>query len=391
MDNEMWDIVAARIHGEELTPEEAWALREWLSVEANRKIFEKLEARYIEYSSLQTVGQIDIDAAWRENVTRLAKRKREARRSIFRYGMYAASFIILCAVAVSLFWRNEGKQPDELPLCEVAKIQVGSSKALLTLASGETVALGGNNGVVAKEETGVANNYGNMLEYTVRDSVVVNRLEFNRIDIPRGAEYLLALEDGTKVWLNSETSLKYPVVFGSGKRRVFLSGEAYFEVKADKNRPFVVCVGGVDVMALGTEFNITSYKEEAVYTTLVNGSVEVSERNNPANFQVLKPEEQAVYNPAVGKITKARVDSRLFASWKDGYYAFDKENLENMMATLSRWYDMDVLFMDRAVRSYKFSGRLKRYDDIMSLLNIIKLTNDVNIEVKGKVVIINSK
>lgn len=392
MDNEMWDIVAARLHGEELTPEEAYSLREWLSVEANRRVLEKLEAYYMEHASLRTVGRTAVDDAWRENVVRLIGKKRESRRRIFCYGIYAASIIVLCAVAVSVLFGGGEKQVDETPLYQSEKIQGGSSKAVLTLASGETVTLGENKGVVASEKTGVANNYGNVLEYKTRDSAVVTYLEFNRIDIPRGGEYQLVLEDGTKVWLNSETSLKYPVVFGSGRRRVFLEGEAYFQVKQDRDRPFVVCVASVDVLALGTEFNVTFYKEgDAVYTTLVHGCVKVSERDNPENFQVLESKEQAVYTPGAGKIVKSLVDTRLFASWKDGYYMFDKENLENIMVTLSRWYDMDVLFMNGVVRSYKFTGRLKRYDNIINLLNIINLTNDVNFEVKGKTVIVSSK
>ena len=231
---------------------------------------------------------------------------------------------------------------------------------------------------------------GNVLEYEAGvKKHGEKKLEYNTLTIPRGGEYRLKLEDGTNVWLNAETELRFPVAFGDSERRIFLKGEAYFDVAKEAERPFVVCVNGVDVTALGTEFNIAAVQGgDEVLTTLVNGSVWVV--NEEGADCILTPAEQAVCKKGVVGIEVQKVNTNLYTSWKDGYYAFDKQPLGEIMRTLERWYDIHVVFADSVAEKLRFSGRVKRYEDIDNLLTMIKLTNDVDFEIEERAIIVRT-
>ena len=275
MENRIWEIIAASIHGEELSSEEINVLQAWLDEnQQNRDEYTRLQIFYTENKG-GLKSSINVENAWEDNCARRKAGKMiKLRRQIVRWG-YAAVVVLAVGIGALLLTEKDNEQAVKVELVE-SQIVPGSPKAMLTLASGEKLDLQEEGQFVSKDSSRIRN-VGNVLEYKAGvKRIGEKKLEYNTLTIPRGGEYQLKLEDGTNVWLNAETELRFPIAFGDDERRIFLNGEAYFDVAKDSKRPFVVCVNGVDVTALGTEFNIAAVQgEDEVLTTLVNGSVQV--------------------------------------------------------------------------------------------------------------------
>ena len=218
---------------------------------------------------------------------------------------------------------------------------------------------------------------------------IIREPEYYTMNVPYGAEYNLRLPDGTKIYLNAGSSLRYPDQFSGETREIFLTGEAYFEVAPDSLHPFIVHTAEVAVRVLGTSFNVNAYPErETVAATLVEGSVQV---NYKAGQQVIRPGMQLVYDKQNGKAEVSAVDTEVYTSWKDGYYYFKREPLENIMEVLSRWYDLNVFYHNQDLKRMEFGGRLKRYDDISYLLKKMEETQDVEFIIKGNTITVQRK
>ena len=212
--------------------------------------------------------------------------------------------------------------------------------------------------------------------------------EYNKLVTPTGGEYFLTLSDGTRVFLNAASELKYPVEFVGGKRVVDLDGEAYFEVRKDSLRPFIVRVNGAEVTVLGTSFNVNTYGDDGlIYTTLVNGSVRIlSEKNGQE--EVLTPGMQGVMNIQTGQLTVREVDVESYVTWREGRFVFRTMTLDLIMRQLQRWYDFEVFYQNPELKEYEFRGVIKRDMDLDKVLSVIKATTNVDFEVKGKVITI---
>lgn len=212
--------------------------------------------------------------------------------------------------------------------------------------------------------------------------------EYNKLTTPIGGEYSLVLSDGTKVFLNADSELKYPVEFSDGKRIVDLKGEAYFEVHKDSLRPFIVRMNGAEVTVLGTSFNVNTYGDDGqIYTTLVNGSVRVSSMKNKQE-EILKPGMQSVMNVQSGLLTVRKVDVEPYVAWREGRFVFRAMTLDLIMRQLQRWYDFEVFYQNSELKDYEFRGVIKRDMDLDKVLSVIKATTNVDFEVKGKVITI---
>jgi transmembrane sensor len=217
----------------------------------------------------------------------------------------------------------------------------------------------------------------------VYDAVQTRRrshIQYNEIEIPRGGEYQLTLSDGTKVWLNSETTIKFPVVFSSNSREVYLlNGEAYFDVTENKNSPFIVHTSKMDVNVLGTSFNVRAYSDEKeTTTTLVSGKVQVREADSKAEYTIT-PNEQASLTGSGMNIRK--VDVNRYIAWKNGRIFFEGNTLEEIFNDLGRWYDIEVDFEDSAASDLRFSVDVERYDNLSEILEILELTQKVEFKV----------
>lgn len=300
----------------------------------------------------------------------------------------AASVIVLVLVSSYFLKNNSVGTPSEIPPVIVSsKIESGTDKATLTLENGIEIPL-------EKEKSYVANHAtsnGEALIYTDQN-IAKTEIIYNYLTIPRGGEFQLQLADGTKVWLNSETKLKYPVAFIEGETRQveLLYGEAYFEVSPSTKHngsKFNVKTQSQDVEVFGTAFNIKACNDESkIYTTLVEGSVAINRLNTTQN---LVPNQQSILNLDNNQLTINAIDVYNEIAWKDGLFSFKGKPLKEIMAVLSRWYDIEFEFSDESIEKVKFNGVLLKEQSIEDILTIIKETNFINAyDIKEKIIII---
>ena len=204
----------------------------------------------------------------------------------------------------------------------------------------------------------------------------------------RGERSGVTLPDGTQVKLNAESSLSYTHDFGRELRQVNLEGEAYFEVTKDSNRPFYVITEEVQVRVYGTEFNVNTHQPGKVHTVLVDGKVGIKKRGTTGEI-TMKPGELASFDRNAGTFEVKEVDVRQYVVWKDGYFTFENESLEQILNTLSLWYDVDVFFQSESAKQLVFTGYMKRYNDISEILNAITDVVGVNFTINGKTIIVS--
>lgn len=303
----------------------------------------------------------------------------------FKYGV-AASILLLVSLTVFLNKEEDTSQFAE-PIIVNNQIKAGSDKATLTLEDGSTFVFRKNTSYQAQN----AHSNGKEIIYKVKER---NKIEvtYNYLTIPRGGQFKITLSDGTIVWLNSESQLKYPVAFNKGKTREveLVYGEAYFDVSPSVDHDgskFIVSNQAQKIEVIGTEFNVRAYKDEIdLYTTLVEGKVAISttERN-----ETLEPNQQSKVNIIDNEMTLSVVDVNNIISWKYGVFDFEGKSLEEIMKVLSRWYDMEVKFENEILKQERFSGRIKKSYSIEDILTTIKNTNIIrNYEINNKKVVL---
>lgn len=304
------------------------------------------------------------------------RRKRRFLINMARVATVALPFVIALVLYVGLNREEEQMVRPSL----ASNILPGTSKAVLTLANGQMIPLGkeATDSTIITDGTQISASGSGV---TYASGVESESVVYNKLEIPRGGEFCLTLSDGTRVWLNSETSIQYPVAFGAKERRVFVQGEAYFEVAKDAKKPFTVQFMSSSVTVLGTSFNIRAYPEEKrSQTTLAEGSVRIY---SPGSSMLLKPGEQAEVSALSGEMVKQEVEVKNFTSWKDGRFVFEQQPLEDIMRTLERWYDIRVIFKDEGAKRISLSGNMKRYGDFSQVMKMLQMTGDVRFELHG--------
>lgn len=383
-------ILISRLFTGTATDEEKKEVEEWRKKqEGNERLFEELSGFLFWEEKKQESKKMGIAGAY---LKVMEKRRRNHNRRIFcRVSAVAASLTLILTVGTLFFLESRKSVPEVLYQAETKvtdSILPGGVKAELRLADGSTVRLNGNHMDSLPEQPGSAVVAGNK-GVSYEDKQPMNELVYNTLRIPRGGEYSLTLGDGTVVYLNSETELRYPVQFIGEERRVFLSGEAYFEVKRNEEKPFIVETAHSKVEVLGTSFNLRSYSdEEKVAATLVEGKVRLVADNN-TNINLL-PGEQGIVDQ-MGRLTKREVDTYIYTAWKDGNFVFRKQPLEEVMRIIARWYDVNVYFIHASQRNISFSGNVKRYDDFEKILEMLQMTGSTRFEVNNKDVFIREK
>lgn len=312
------------------------------------------------------------------------------KRRLFAYKWWAAASVVLVVgILAGYFWSGSHHEIMDSQLAG-QKIALREHRIELVLANGETVELGKEKQAVkGVYESGIQNDSTGKLSYA--DVKVAGEKEgeilYNTLKIPTCGFYCLELEDSTRIWLNAETELRYPVAFGKNTREVYLSGEAYFEVSYDKNRPFVVRTGeGISVKVYGTRFNVNTYDVERVQTTLVQGKVGVELLKGEE--YVLSPDEMAEYSKSTRKVEIKEVDTYLYTAWKDGKFVFENETMEEIMERLCRWYDCEVFFATERGRQSRFTGIITRFEQLSDVLYLIGETTEVDFEIKGNTIVI---
>lgn len=385
MDKEKYEItrlISLYMVGE-ISREEMDRLMRWVEMsDANRAFFQKVSG----------------DDAWKERYARYRKidekaafarfeRRIKGRRVYFRQWIGYAAAVCLVVGLVTWFWT--GKDESKQPMVVAESIQPGEMKATLKLSTGKEIRLDGKT-----EETVSAE--GSMQVRNTNDGIIYERQDtlsgnggdenrFNTLKTSRGGEYSVILSDGTVVYLNSASELRYPVQFNERERVVYFSGEGYFEVAKDRERPFHVVVDDMRIRVYGTEFNVNTFKETGVQTVLLEGSVGISVKGKQEEYR-LKPSQMAEFNRKDLSVEVKDVNPESFVAWKAGFFAFDEESLEEIMNTLARWYDVEVFYVNNDLKNLHFTGHLKRYDQITTILKAIESAVNVKFSVKGRTI-----
>ena len=328
---------------------------------------------------------------WKQVQSRMNK---NSRYQVKRYLKYAA--IIVAFVLAGGTWWMVKENPEEIisvELSETSMLSPGTPKAYILFSSGQRMDLTTTEHDTMIMEKGMQVRVGSSgkISYVPGDSgsILKQEIVYNTIVVPRGGEYKLELADGTLVWLNSDSELRYPVKFAGSQRDVWLKGEGYFEVSKNPEKPFRVVVDDMIVKVLGTSFNINAYKDRGnILTTLVSGKVDIQDMSGKS-LVVMSPNQQVDFRH--GKISVQEVDVTRFVSWIDGKFYFNDMTLENIMSQLQRWYDIEVFFVDEELKSYPFTGVIRRDFTAGQIFEIIEKTTRVKFNVRGKCVTVNHK
>lgn len=364
-----------------LSEERKKALQAWLDEkEENRLFFERFNSsktfrqRYARWSSINT------KAAIRVFDQRTGKYRQAGLKRLQWVGVVAASLIL--ALGMSFFLLRLRESPVEMAANDIVP---GSAKAVLVLPGGEKVDLVARDSLDMHLGSGVRlTNHQSRLVYDAEEKA--GEIQYNELRVPRGGEYDIELADGTKISLNSSSSLIYPEMFAGDERVVSLSGEAYFEV-AKSEKPFWVKVGNLALKVYGTSFNINTHVEGKIRTVLVEGKVGISVAGQKEC--ILMPSQLAEFDVDKGTIEVRDVDVFPYIAWTRGEFVFEGERLETIMETLSLWYDMEVFYANERMKDLHFTGIVKRYEDVDVILNVLEKTVSVHFNRKGKVLIIN--
>jgi ferric-dicitrate binding protein FerR (iron transport regulator) len=331
----------------------------------------------------------DMRQQWEAAITGMLSGASPKRTGISRIQVYAVAATILALVATGLVYFTRVQAPHKQPV--VARttshpIIPGGNKAILTLADGSRITLdsAGNGAIAHQGNVQVIKLNNGQLAYK-NENGATKELLWNNLVTPKGGQFMVILPDGSKVWLNAATSLRYPTAFTGPTREVQLNGEAYFEIARDAGVPFIVRVNNTTVKVLGTHFNIMGYQDEYnTRTTLLEGAVQVEHNNATVR---LSPGEQALLRQ--DQITvKKDVNVEEAIAWKNGYFHFNHESLPGVLRQISRWYDVDIIY-EGQVPEREFGGKIERKSSLNDVLKILELSN-VHYKVRDRKIIITN-
>ena len=370
----------------DITEEERQELEDWCEeAPRNRKLFEQIcqedlfsKERYV----YEKINDTKAFSVFEKRVRKVSS------RSIGNWWKYAAVLLFPILVVGSWKLMHETEQVS-IVASSVAPIQPGCSQAVLVLDDGRKVFLKGEEeGVISEDKEITVTGEKDRLVYTSSEGKNVDEIRFNELEVPRGGEYKVRLADGTLVYLNSATRMKYPVKFDEKERKVYLSGEAYFEVAKDPERPFFVEMEGVEVRVYGTSFNVNTHQEGNIQTVLVKGSIGVKVLSSGME-SVIRPGQMAEFKQGNTKVDVKDVNVAVYTDWKDGIFRFENQRLEDILAVLSNWYDMNVFYQTVSVKELHFSGYMERYKDVSVILEAITLSTGVTFSIQGKTIIVS--
>lgn len=367
--NELWE----RVRSGQTTPEDKVFLESWYLKNNQLPPFEISEKERRE----------DVDLVW-NNI-----QKQKTKKINIGYRLTVAAAILLFAFTGTYFLVHQ-KIKVVVPSISKTDVKPGKNQATLTLANGKKIILNNNmNGQLANEAGVVINrNSKGELVYSVKASSKQSVGQINTLATSKGEQYQVVLSDGSHVWLNAASSIKYPVTFTGNERLVELTGEAYFEVAHNKAMPFRVKTKQQQVEVLGTHFNVNAYSDEKITsTTLLEGSVKVITSSSNKKM-IIKPGEQS--NVSGDVMNVQHVDTDEFVAWKNGYFLFNNESLESIMKKVSRWYDVDVEYKNAELQSLIFSGTVSKYQNVSQVIRSLELTNEIHIKVLNNKIIVSN-
>lgn len=365
-----------------ITSEDSAYLEEWRKEDKNHEaLFQKIcnEESLVRHEIHKM--DYDVQTGWKGVEKRI--KRIGYRRRYLNLMRYAAIFIVpVLIVTLALYNTPQTQLTDNNLLLAARQILPGEAKAILTLDNGETIYLDEN--VTGQQLVDKQIRIDSTtLNYCFAQKAAEQKVPvYNKVEIPQGGEYALVLNDGTKVHLNSMSSLRFPVTF-EGAREVELTGEAYFEVSKN-GQPFIVHTQSMQIEVLGTVFNISAYPGEEYQATLVSGSVKVEAGEGKS--LILKPSQQASLAPGDGELQVRTVDTAFYTSWVKGKINFKDQRLEEIMKTLSRWYSIEVNYSNERLKNKRFGCYVNRYEEITPFLELLEATENIHFKINDKTI-----
>jgi transmembrane sensor len=371
-------LIASFIKGT-LTPLERKELDAWiLTSDKNEQLFDELTKEENIAKTMEWYAGINEEKAYQRIKKRIGFPPRRKKVISFSFISVAASVLLIVGIASFFIWqKNQQAGTHQLPVTLSQDIPPGSDKAILTLADGRKIVLDSTAPKTVSD--GMIKIDAGVISY---DTLGATPPKENLLTVPRGGQFMVVLPDGTKVWLNAESSLRYMTSFIGNERRVVLNGEGYFEVTKNKEKPFIVESSGSIIRVLGTKFNVNSYKDEDAFTTaLVEGSIQITKGTES---KILKPGQQAsVTGNSIDVVT---VDTREAVAWKEGNFVFRNTPVHAIVKQLERWYDLDVEFSDPVQKH--LNATISRDVPLSKVLHYLEETGEVHFKLEGRKLIV---
>ncbi|MBA9076255.1 FecR family protein [Rufibacter quisquiliarum] len=373
-----------------ITPEEEQEFSTWYHTDQDAPV---TVTSY--YAESEAEHKAKIFHAIKESINQEKESRSSRKKTFLATWISAAAVIALLLVSVGAYFSllQEGgssiKAVTKPHLRYKNDVPAGGEKALLTLADGQVIVLEESRDGMELEQ-GIAKviKMNGSLAYNQGVKGNNNEVVYNTVSTPRGGQYQVVLADGSKVWLNAASSIRFPTAFTGKERKVQLIGEAYFEIARNTAMPFKVEAGEVEVKVLGTHFNVMAYQDEKVLeTTLLEGSVQVTQAEKE---QVLVPGQQAVHQYGGAGFKLKKVDVEDVTAWKNGVFLFEQSDLKQVMRQVQRWYDVEVVY-EGTVPALAFTGVIPRKENVSKLLEVLEMTGGVEFEISGRTVLVHKK
>ena len=363
-----------------LTKKEHDELDEWVAAsDENMELFERLTDEKNIEEAMKWMESVETEKSLQKRKEQIAFTRPKRTIRFWQYAV-AASIVVAAGILIYRYRDSTNEKKNNVIATNLSDLQPGSDKAILKMGNCKVILLDN-----AKLDTSINEQikiFGQKGEVVYNNEGAGKELEYHELSIPRKGKYKLLLPDGTTVWLNSESSIRFPTFFVGKERKVFVTGETFFEVAKNKEKPFIAVAGDLQVEALGTQFNITTYKNEPVGSaTLVEGSILVSSGRNE---NILKPGQQVQITTNDFKVVET--DATDAIAWKNDQFKFTNTPVDVIMRQIERWYDAEIVWQDKV--DFHFNGTIDRGVPVSKLLHYIEETGQVHFKIEGKKIIV---
>lgn len=363
--------------------EDRQRLEAWLAEsDEHRVLFEKMSRKGWYRSEQERRRIYSSEKGWKALSGRLEKPSRGKKISLVLFKYAAVAAVVISSVFLVREFFTESPEPMNANIAYTA-IEPGVKGAKLILDNGRQIPLSSDSVFVLEEEGTRIDKTRETLDYT-KSREKPRKEKFHTIVTSKGEEFTLHLSDGSRVILNAESEIRYPVTFIRNERMVEVSGEAYFDVVHEENRPFIVVTKSSETRVLGTSFNVRAYQNDpGEQVTLVEGAVRIARKSGSHSPVTIKPGEQATIMGEEGAIPVKKVNTGYYTAWIEGRFIFQDKRLEEIMTELNRWYHFSVEYRDESLKDIRFGATLDRYDEVNPIFHLFNTTQLVRIEQNG--------